>query len=389
MRLADFIRQNTDKILSEWEQFAASIPGTESMDQEQLQDHARAMLETIVRQMDSCTEKKLNSPAQCYEQSGGGEENDRAGGTHAAARLKQGFSLHQIMAEFRALRTTVMRLWSCENDHLDRDSLCEVVRFHEGFDRVLMDSVSAYSDELDKSRQLFLGVLGHDLRNPLNAMMMNALLIERSSEPTSRQSRAARAIGKSGQRMKQMIDDLLDLARARLGGRMPVELQPVNLREVVEELLVEQRAAEPDAVLLSRYEGDVSGHWDQDRIAQMVLNLTGNALKHGSAGTPVTVSAIGKTDHVVLEVHNSGDPIPERAGHCIFAPLTTIDQGRTNRDNEPGIGLGLFICRLIAQAHGGEICFASSAQDGTRFRVILPRYPSPAQNLASASSSKS
>ena len=172
----------------------------------------------------------------------------------------------------------------------------------------------------------------------------------------------------SAQRMERMIDDLLDLAQARLGGRIPLKREPANLQHVCEEAIVEIRAAHPDAVLRWEGRGDLRGQWDADRLSQLVSNLVANAIQHGE-GTPITVRAQDEGDSVTLAVHNGGPPIPSELLPFVFEPLARGPADSASHN----VGLGLFIARAIVSAHGGDIDVTSSTHAGTTFTVKLPR----------------
>jgi phosphoserine phosphatase RsbU/P len=175
---------------------------------------------------------------------------------------------------------------------------------------------------------------------------------------------------RSAQRMERMIGDLLDLTRARLGGRIQLRRGQADLQKLCEEVVLESRAAHPEAMLQVTTNGNLVGNWDADRLAQVVSNLVGNALQHGG-GTPVALTAEDHGGEVTLAVHNGGAPIPPYLLRSVFEPLARggVEGGGHS------IGLGLFIAQTIASAHGGEISARSSFEDGTTFTVRLPKLP--------------
>jgi signal transduction histidine kinase len=183
-----------------------------------------------------------------------------------------------------------------------------------------------------------------------------------------RRSRVVERIMNSAQRMERMIGDLLDLTRTRLGGSIPIRRRPADLQQVCEEVMMEIRAGQPDAVLRWQGSGDLRGEWDADRLAQVVSNLVGNAIQYGG-GTPITLTAHEHRDSVTLGIHNGGLPIPAAVLPFVFEPLSRGDGPGTAR----GIGLGLFIARAIVSAHGGHIQVSSSSDAGTTFTVTLPK----------------
>jgi signal transduction histidine kinase len=217
-------------------------------------------------------------------------------------------------------------------------------------------------------RSQFIGVLGHDLRTPLGAVMAGAALLAAPEDNPQRRGRVVARIMNSAQRMERMIGDLLDLTRARFGGSMPLKRRSADLRQVCEEAMIEIRAGRPEAVLRFQASGDLRGEWDVDRLAQVVSNLVGNAIQHGS-GAPVTLNGQEQGDAVTLAVHNGGPPIPPEVLPFVFEPLA---RGRAEGASQ-SIGLGLFIARAIVSAHGGHIQVSSSTDAGTTVTVVLPK----------------
>lgn len=221
-----------------------------------------------------------------------------------------------------------------------------------------------------KISEMFVGVLGHDLRNPLQTVSVAAtLLLRKGTDPTVAAGRMLRATD----RMRRMIDQLLDFTRMRMGMGIPLALGPLDLADVarsaVEEIVV---GAETDEVELV-VEGNAGGRWDRDRLLQLASNLVANAVDHREPGTPVRVRVDGRQPQgVVLEVQNRGE-IPPDVFPLIFEPMQTTK--RLKQDRASGLGLGLYITRQIARAHGGNIVVESDALRGTRFIVELPREP--------------
>lgn len=216
-------------------------------------------------------------------------------------------------------------------------------------------------------RERFVGVLGHDLRNPLQAIVTASDLLARAGLP-AQQARAVALMSSSAHRIGRMIQQTLDLTRAQLAGGLAVDPRPgADLAEVVATAARELRAAHPEREIRQRTVGDVTGTWDRDRLVQVASNLLGNALQHGEAAVEVVARDDGAT--VALEVHNGGAIPPELLGQ-LFDPFRS---GRGRRTT--GLGLGLFISRSLVEAHGGTIQVRSSAEAGTTVRVDLPRVP--------------
>ena len=180
MALRHFILQNMEAILAEWEKFAASLPPGAKMDRTALRDHAEQILRVIAQDIQTSQteeERQAKSQGMAPQQAG---SDDSAAETHAATRLLDGFSLDEMVAEYRALRASVLRLWSRERDSADRQSLEQMTRFNEAIDQALTESTARYAARLARSRDLLLGALGHDLRTPLGAMLLSAEFLLRS-----------------------------------------------------------------------------------------------------------------------------------------------------------------------------------------------------------------
>lgn len=221
-------------------------------------------------------------------------------------------------------------------------------------------------------RDQLVGILGHDLRGPLTAIKSMTGLLLRRSHLAEGPAKAVRRIDLAADRMTAMVRDLLDFTHARFKGTIPVDPRPCDLGEIAREVAGEFELEGAPQPLVVRTEGDTRGAWDADRIAQLVSNLLANAVRHGAAGGPVEVWVRGEPAQVVLEVKNGGAPIPLEVQRTIFEPFRQGQQAPDPQRRRVGLGLGLFIVREIARAHGGEVSVASGEQ-GTRFIVRLPR----------------
>lgn len=226
------------------------------------------------------------------------------------------------------------------------------------------------AEEASRFAETFIGILGHDLRNPLNAISMTATLMERKG---IFDQAAVRRIQRSTGRMSSMVAQLLDLTRSRLAGGITVERRPIRIAQVILDVLDELRRSYPDREIRFEEGDDDTLLGDQDRIAQVVSNLVGNAVEHGADDAPVHVTLSRREDSATLTVHNAGRPIPTDLLPIIFDPFRrTTARGERAR----GLGLGLFISQQIVQAHGGTIS-VTSTEAGTTFTVNLPRVMVP------------
>jgi PAS domain S-box-containing protein len=220
------------------------------------------------------------------------------------------------------------------------------------------------------SEQL-IGIVSHDLRNPLNAITLSVAALMRQEDLGDRQAKGLARISAATERATRMIRDLLDFTRARLGGGIPIEREPLDLHAHCRQVVEEVRLAHPDREVEVVRSGDGAGEWDGDRLAQVITNLVNNALAYSPPGTPVRVETRGVDGSVLLSVHNAGKPIPRELLPRLFEPMT---RGRTGGDTASrSIGLGLFIVANIVHAHGGTIEVRSEEGVGTAFTVGLPR----------------
>jgi PAS domain S-box-containing protein len=220
---------------------------------------------------------------------------------------------------------------------------------------------------VEVARDRFIAILGHDLRGPLNAILLSARVLLKNEASNDRVIRAAGRIGRAADRMARMISDLLDFARGSLGGRFELRRERMSLAHVAKHVIEELEIVYSERSIGFSAVGDACGEWDHDRMAQVVSNLVGNAVRHGAE--PIEVSIDGRDPaQVVLTVRNGGAPIPAEVLPKLFDPFH-----RTAQSDPEGLGLGLFIVREIVTAHHGRIGVTSSAEGGTAFTVELPR----------------
>lgn len=245
----------------------------------------------------------------------------------------------------------------------------EVARSRERLSDQLAEETKRRREAETASRfaERFIGILGHDLRNPLNAISMTARLLARKGTDDPK---AVGRIVTSADRMSNMVAQLLDLTRSRLAGGITVERLPIRLAPVIVEVLDELRRSYPAREIRFEQRGDDAALADQDRFAQVVSNLVGNAVEHGDAADPVLVMLAVGDESSVLTVHNTGPAIPPDLLPIIFDPFA---RSGVRGNLAKGLGLGLFISQQIVIAHGGAIEVTSTAAEGTLFRVTLPR----------------
>jgi PAS domain S-box-containing protein len=224
------------------------------------------------------------------------------------------------------------------------------------------------AEEQARFADTFVGILGHDLRNPLNAIIMTTRLLRRLTGASEKA--AVDRIQSSAQRMANMVAQLLDLTRSRLAGGISLSLVALDLGLVTSEVVDEMRRAYPERQIAWRPRTGVHAAADHDRLAQVMSNLLGNALEHGDPARPVTVELSSGPDGVKLMVHNDGPAIASDHLPTLFEPFRrTVVRGERSK----GLGLGLFITEQIVRAHGGHVEVTSTPEGGTTFSVVLPR----------------
>jgi len=369
MRLADFISRDMETILQHWEAFAGTLlPAAANMGSLALRDHAQPILEAVARDLSMPQSREAQDEKSMGRASKLIGAPETAAQTHALMRARSGFDINQLAAEYRALRASVLRLWldDCRPEVPD---LNDIVRFNEAIDQALAESVDFFSAEVDQTRNLFLGMLGHDMRSPLQSIQVTASYL-RALNAGEKVSEAASRLINSGARMQALLDDLLDFNRTKLGLGINVVPTYIDLASVFADELDQVRAAQPDIRVDLEVVGDSWGVWDGRRLQQLLGNLVLNAIKYGAHKAPVRVAVTGEEAEVRVEVKNSGPAIERSTLEQIFDPLRRGPDHQNDHDNS--LGLGLYIAREIAKAHGGVI-EARSDPTETVFTVRLPR----------------
>ncbi len=373
INLSRFISERLEEILTEWETFARTLsPAADDMSSRALRDHAKQILQAVAADIQT-----RQSPEEQFEKSVGlapvPEGGQSAASVHGSLRHKSQFSMIQLAAEFRALRATVLRLWLPHAAPMLPSQANDMVRFNEAIDQALAESILTFTARTQKTRDLFLAVLGHDLRAPLATMAAAGgmlshpnLTLEQVAEIGARVSRGTRL-------MNSMVEDLIEYTRTQLGSGMPITLSHLNLRDICARVVEDAAAAYPTCRFDFAADGDLRGSFDGVRLHQLFTNLLVNAAQYGGKDSPVAVAARGESEAVVVEVTNQGPTIPEASWRSIFEPLVQLEPDEETRGPpRTSLGLGLFIAREIAHAHGGEIGVASEEGSGTTFTVRLP-----------------
>lgn len=369
-----FIAEHVDAIVDDFEAFARMAgPCSENLDSQALRDHAKVVLEAVAADIETVQ----TSEAQHLKATGRltGELLSKIRQTsrlHATHRFEQGFTLPEMVSEYRALRASVIQRWMSHRSSSSHKELLELSRFGEAIDEGLTEAVSWYSSRLEDSRNLLIGVLAHDLRSPLSAVQLSANYLLRSDRLLDGDLRAATRIAASAARMAGYIYDLLDFTRTLLGASLPIVRSTVDLRTLCEDVVDEVRAAHPTATVNLQASDNPRGQWDAGRLVQMLTNLIANAIIHGAADRPVSIQVAESEEGAIVTVQNEGEPIPPDRLPTLFLPLQQSSLPPSGQLGSSGMGLGLYIARQIAVAHGGTIDVASEVSVGTTFTVRLP-----------------
>lgn len=372
MNLSAFIRRREEAIIRNWEDFAKEyIPPAENLNLEKLRDHVKEILSFIASDLETAQTESQQISKSKGESDTRSAAQDTAAQSHADERFAEGFEANHIIAEFRALRASVINLWERERSHTDAD-FAEMIRFNESIDQVLTEGFSRYTEKQSHARTLFLGTLIHDLRNPLAAVSQSAHLLKMMGEMNEKQSRLVDQISASTARTVQLVANLIDTIRVRLGKGVPIKPIPMDMKTAVEQAADEARAAHPGLRIEIETRGALRGQWDNGRIGQVLSNLIGNAAQYGKEDGAIKITAKENSGEVLLSVHNEGEPIPLSALPSIFDPLTRQAEEDGETYPSTNLGLGLFITREIVEAHGGKIDVSSSEDEGTTFSVTLP-----------------
>jgi signal transduction histidine kinase len=373
MRLSAFITEHMEAILQEWEDFArtVSIPG-KPMDAKGLRNHASLMLAAMAKDL----ETEQTAQQQLEKSQGHAPENtaETAAESHALTRLTAGFTIDQMVSEYRALRASVLKLWMRT---LTTDSVCEMqdmLRFNEAIDQAMTESIASYTRAAQASRDIFLGILGHDLRTPLGAILLASDVLLRTDDLGQRATKLSARIYSSVKRANRIVGDLLDFTRSHLGHGIPVQVEEIDLVPVCEQIVDEASTFHLDADITLATCDSAAGRFDAARVEQVFSNLISNAVHHGDRKSPIAVSIESTEEEVIFSVLNQGQPIPADVLPTIFNPLQRYTLiGEAGQSPNGGLGLGLHIASEIVDAHQGQIQVKSDSA-GTRFTVRLPKF---------------
>jgi len=374
MRLSKFILSNLGDILKEWEDFAGTLAPLEDAAKLELRDHATEVLKVIAIDLDT-PQAECDSIAKSRGK-GPTSVMDTAAEIHAATRMSSGLNSDQVMAEFRALRSSVLRLWTCNVAITTPEQIQDMVRFNEAIDQAQSESMARYTKLLRDAQSLFLAILGHDVRSPLGAVSMGAQVLLQDQTLPAKVLKVGLRIFNSATRVDEIVRDLLDFSTSHLGDGIPIDPYTVDLHEICLNVVDEARTFHPDRKIEFVSEGKLTGTWDGPRLAQAFANLISNAVQHGKPEGTIHISIDGSQPQVVFEVNNEADVIPPAKLRTLFDPVKSFairPPSERSTSRVQNLGLGLYVVKEIVRAHQGHITVSSTEEAGVKFSVSLPR----------------
>lgn len=278
--------------------------------------------------------------------------------THSGTRVPVLLNAVERQDEHGAARTVLYSFFKA-TDRLKYEQKLRTARLEA-------EEVLASERETAALREQFIAILGHDLRGPLQSVLLAAGMLRKADDEAARE-RLIAIIESGAVRMNSLIADILDLARGRLGSGIAVMPESVDLRELLTALVAELQLAAPNNALELTVDSDSLVSCDPDRLSQLISNLVANAVSHGAPDQPIKISAASDEKSLRVSVSNLGDPIPPAVLESIFEPYVRSHDS----NNRQGLGLGLYIASEIAKAHGGSLSVTSTARE-TTFMFLMP-----------------
>ena len=389
MRLSAFIEQHKESIAQNWENFARTIsPPAMTMDSKGLRDHIGLILDTIIVDLETS-----QTPQEQSEKSWGGAPEANAPShaqAHAADRLASGYTVLQLISEFRAMRASVLRLWAADSPEVMWSDAGDVTRFNEAVDQALAESVMRYASLVESTIQVqkiaeselrqsnrhkddFLAMLAHELRNPLAPISTAAQLLGMSPGNEVMVRKVSAIIKRQMAHLTHIVDDLLDVSRITRG-LVELHTEPLDVKLVISSAVEQAQAlieARHHQLVLKLGATPAFVEGDKTRLVQVLSNLLNNAAKYTPDNGEIVLSLDVREDRVHLCVSDNGSGIaPDLMSH-IFELFTQAD--RTLDRAQGGLGLGLSLVKNIIALHGGEVEAKSEGLGkGSVFTITLP-----------------
>ena len=389
MRLSAFIEQHKESIVQSWEDFARTItPSALTMDSKGLRDHIGLILDTIIVDLDTA-----QSPREQSEKSWGEAPEANVPShaqAHAADRLASGYTVVQLISEFRAMRASVLRLWAANSPAVVWSDAGDVTRFNEAVDQALAESVMRYiflvesaiqvqkmaETELRQSNQHkdnFLAMLAHELRNPLAPIRIAAQLLSTSPGNDVLVRQVSAIINRQMSHLTHIVDDLLDVSRLTRG-MVELRTEPLNVKQIVSSAVEQAQAlieAHHHQLILKLGSTPAFVEGDKTRLVQVLSNLLNNAAKYTPPHGEIVLSLEAREGQAHLTVSDNGSGIAPGLLPHIFELFTQAE--RTPDRTQGGLGLGLALVKNIIALHGGKVEAKSAGLGkGSVFTVTLP-----------------
>ena len=380
LRLADFILEQTDTIRHEWDRFARTVePAASDMTIKELRNHAAEMLKCIANDL-----LTIQSRQEEIDKSYGNETRTlqiEAGELHGIARLDSHFTIEQLASEYRALRSSVFRLWKDAITMPSSSDIGDIARFNEAIDQLLAASISSFAkatrEALDAEktrRDEFLAMLAHELRNPLSPISAAATVLKMAKSNDPVVNNAGNIIARQVKHMATLVDDLLDVSRVTRG-TVELKLEPLDLRQAIHDA-VEQvtplMTARQHALIVAELPEPITMLGDRKRLVQIITNLLTNAAKYTPEGGHVELKLDQYEGQVAITIEDNGIGMtPDLIPHVfdIFAQAE-----RTSDRTTGGLGLGLALVKSLAELHGAKVtCSSDGLGKGSKFTVWLPK----------------
>lgn len=241
---------------------------------------------------------------------------------------------------------------------------------------VIRETALKKAIDSNEARARFMSILGHDLRGPLNTIVMAANIQKMGKLDKEKSIEFSKKILRAANRMQHLIDDLLDTTRTVQGDKISIDKKPTDLREICEHIIEEFQISKPESKIEFYGEENCHGDWDERRLGQVLSNLLSNAIHYGDPNQPIKVNLIEECDKVLLQVNNRGRLVPSEIVENLFRPFW---RGARKRAHSSGLGLGLYIVKQIVEAHGGTISVESNREYGTTFTATFEK-PGAADN---------
>jgi signal transduction histidine kinase len=371
MRLSQFIQENMEQIVNEWENFAQTIPVARNVDRLVLRDHITEILQFIITDMEAYQNSlQWNEKLKIYEPRENGPHADSPGKTHAEMRSAIGFDMVELAAEYRALRASIIKLWTEQWEEVDPAAIFDLIRFNESIDQLLMESICRFKEKVLDSRKIFIDVLDHDLHNLVGTIEVSSNFLLEKGALNKEQILLASKIRTDIKIIRKTIFDLISLIQINIGTGISITTDAMDIGSVGRQATAEVQAIHPNRIIVFEATGNIEGIWDRAHISQVFTNLTENAILQSFNDSPVTVKVTAlPPEEIVISFQYKGEPIPKDTLSTIFNNLSNIEGEENEAAN---LALGLYIAKEIVIAHGGKINVASQKED-TTFTVRLPR----------------